>query len=827
MLANTSILRLLGFDAERVPDDADVSFQFTYLPESWGVFVLIGVAGILLYLAYKLYQRDHADVPGWVRLFLAGLRGLTLLLLLAILLGPAVSYNKIRTIRPVVTVLRDASESMNETDTYDDAKAAVGVSKITGQGAETVKQTPIARVDLINKLTTWEEGRFYSEIEKRGRLRLLDFADRIQEVPTVAEEADPENPEAEEKTVIPELKATGPGTDLARALTTSLTERLTSGVVILTDGQHNAQSSLAEAADQAKERQVPLFVVGLGDTDKPTNLQVAEIYADPQVWKNDPFEIQATLRSQGLEATTVEVSLLDVTPGEDESVPAEEKVLDTQEVTIDEDGGQLRLTFTHKPEVEGLRSYTVRATPVENEVNAKDNQPSAPLRVKVLDDHARLLLISGGPNWEYRALTRLFIREDNVDLSCWLQSLDNGRQQQGNTPIPQLPITKDKLFEFDVIVMIDPDPREFSSAWVDLLKSFVGEHAGGLLYMPGPVFGGPFLTNPGLESFSELLPVTLGDIGSLEVSSLLSTFNRPWPLGIVTANVDQPIMRFYSDTQETLDRWKLLPGIFWSFPAASPKPAARVLIEHSDPGLRNNDIARPLLVTGNYGSGRTTFLGFDGTWRWRTPGLDAEFFKRFWVQSTRYLIEGRTLAGKRRGVVETSRFRYEVGDRVRVAARLRQPNYEPLEEDTVTATLEVPGQEPEEITFTLVPNSPGLYESTITAANQGLHHITVSLPGEGGEELEIDTNFSVVLPIRETQATWLNKAPLIELASSSGGQYFELDQLDNLLEAIPNRIRRLETPSSPIPIWDTMRVFLLLAFLLGLEWAMRKRFKML
>lgn len=71
------------------------------------------------------------------------------------------------------------------------------------------------------------------------------------------------------------------------------------------------------------------------------------------------------------------------------------------------------------------------------------------------------------------------------------------------------------------------------------------------------------------------------------------------------------------------------------------------------------------------------------------------------------------------------------------------------------------------------------------------------------------------------------KPPSLSLPSSSGGQYFELDQLDNLLEAIPNRIRRLETPSSPIPIWDTMRVFLLLAFLLGLEWAMRKRFKML
>lgn len=825
LLASATLLRLLGFDAERIPDDADAELSFTHLPESWGVFVLLAAAGCLLYLAYRLYQKESADAPGWVRLLLAALRGLTLLLLIAILLGPSVSYNKVRTIRPVVAVLRDASDSMNQTDVYDDPRAAVGVSKLTGKGVETVKHEPIARALLVNQLAKSEDGRFYKEIEKRGRLRLIDFADRVTEVPTVTEDAT--DPEAQPTTAIPDLVAAGPGTDLARALTTSLSERLTSGVIVLTDGQHNAQSDLADAAAQAKKRQVPLFVVGLGDPDRPTNLQVAEIYADPQVWKNDPFEIQATLRTQGLEASTVEVSLIDVTPPEDQDQPTEEKVLETKEVALPEDGGQVRLSFTHSPEVEGLRSYTVRATPVENESTIEDNQPPAPVRVKVLDDHARVLLISGGPNWEYRALARLFSREDNVDLSCWLQSLDNGRQQQGNTPLDQLPITRDQLFEFDVVVMIDPDPSEFSEAWLELLQSFVGEHAGGLLYMPGPVFGGPFLTEPRMEGFKELLPVTLGDIGGLEVASLLTNFNRPWPLGIVAANVDQPIMRFYSDTQRTLDRWKLLPGIFWSFPAASPKPAARVLIEHSDPSLRSNDVARPLLVTGNYGSGRTTYLGFDGTWRWRTPGLDAEFFTRFWVQTTRYLIEGRTLAGKRRGVVETSRYRYEVGDRVRVTARLRQPNYEPLEEPTIAGGLEVPGQELEEMIFTLVPNSPGLYETTLTAANQGLHSVKINLPGEGAEEIEIDTNFSVILPIRETQSTWLNKSGLVDLAESSGGRYFELDQLDQLLEAIPNRIRRLETPSAPIPIWDTMRVFLLLVVLLCCEWVLRKRFKML
>ena len=127
-------------------------------------------------------------------------------------------------------------------------------------------------------------------------------------------------------------------------------------------------------------------------------------------------------------------------------------------------------------------------------------------------------------------------------------------------------------------------------------------------------------------------------VGGMEVSSLLSLNNREWPLTIVSANADQPIMRFYEDPQKTLAQWKKLPGTYWSFPALEAKPATKVLIEHSDPTLRKKEIPRPLLVTGQFGTGRTTYLGFDGTWRWRTKGLDAEFFKRFWVQTTRCLL---------------------------------------------------------------------------------------------------------------------------------------------------------------------------------------------
>lgn len=254
MFASALILRWLGFDAERLPEDAEFELQFTHLPESWSVFVLIGLAGAVVYLTHKLYQKDNSDAPPWVRRLLTGLRGCSLLLLILILLGPAVSFNKVRVIQPVIGVLRDASDSMNEQDLYDDPRAAVGVSKITGQAAETVTQTPYSRAELVNGIADWEDGRFYQELEKRGRLQLLDFADRVTEVPT-SREPESEEAGAEPVTVIPDLVASGPGTDLARAISTGLSERLTSGLVVFTDGQHNAESDLETVAAQARERQ--------------------------------------------------------------------------------------------------------------------------------------------------------------------------------------------------------------------------------------------------------------------------------------------------------------------------------------------------------------------------------------------------------------------------------------------------------------------------------------------------------------------------------------------------------------------------------------------
>jgi hypothetical protein len=220
-------------------------------------------------------------------------------------------------------------------------------------------------------------------------------------------------------------------------------------------------------------------------------------------------------------------------------------------------------------------------------------------------------------------------------------------------------------------------------------------------------------------------------------------------------------------------------------------------------------------------------MGFGGTWRWRKPGGNAEFFNRFWLQATRYLVEGRSLEGKRRGIVETDRTRYEVGQRVQITARLNDAAFAPLDRPEVTAALRAPGGRPEAVKLRQLPNQPGRFEATVTPREPGRHVLAVDLADESAAPAAIETTFFVSLPRVELTRTWLDKPLLVELAEASGGRYFEVDQLERLPQHVPDRRRVLDVQSKPIPIWDTSRLLLLLAGLLTVEWAVRKRFKLL
>ena len=636
---------------------------------------------------------------------------------------------------------------------------------------------------------------------------------------------------------LPPLEASGQGSDLYEAIQEAIKERHTAAAVIFTDGRNTSREhsrdelvELAAQSDRPREERVPIFFVGVGDPNRPRNLAVSDVYADPQVFPEEPFEVRAVVRGQDIGERPVRVDLIQ-TPMNAEGEPTgEDKVVDSRSGQLIPESGKLDLIFKVDAGKPGLYGYKVRVEKIENESNEEDNEPLTHTVVKVLDDKAKVLLVAGAPTWEYRMVQRLLTREESVELACWLQTLDEDRAQEGDVSIKNLPVDKKELFDYDVVMLFDPDPIEFDPAWIELLKDFVGEHAGGVLYMAGPKFAGRFLGAPRTHDMRDVLPVRMGDVGRIEVENLLESNTRAWPLGVVPSNVDLPIMRFESDPLDSLNRWNMMPGIYWSFPSEGAKPAARVLIEHSAPEMRSTEagVQRPLLVTGQYGSGRTIYMGFNGTWRWRKVGHNAEYFKRFWIQTTRYLIEGRSLEGRRRGYVESDKARYQLGDRVEITARdLKDENFNLYALKQIPVEITSEGEQPRPLMLKAVPNQEGVYQSSMTVKSTGRHVIKVNMPTTTGDPPNIQTAFDVSLPTVETNEVALDKPLLVDLASASGGKYFEIDQIADIPARIPPKVRHSEFQDKPHLLWDTNRLLLLLVALLSVEWAMRKGFKLL
>jgi hypothetical protein len=197
-----------------------------------------------------------------------------------------------------------------------------------------------------------------------------------------------------------------------------------------------------------------------------------------------------------------------------------------------------------------------------------------------------------------------------------------------------------------------------------------------------------------------------------------------------------------------------------------------------------------------------------------------------------FLTETRSLSGNRRGTIDVDRNEYELGDSVLVLVRALDERYEPLAESTLQATVRGEDQWTQAVELRLVPGQEGVYEGTFTAQRTGTFQIETSLPGGGDPGLIEPVSFRVVPPSAETSALWLNEKLLLDIAAASGGRSYSLHELGQLIEDVPKLINKTEINSPPVPLWDLsarlrMAFFALPVLLLAMEWAVRKRFRLL
>jgi hypothetical protein len=803
---------LLGIErSPGVVSEGEARLRFAALPQGLGAVAVILVALVLVALLWRLYRWERRELSRAKRALLVGLRGLTLLALFAMLLEPVLISTRRETVRSHLALILDDSESMKFSDPYTDQSRAVELA--ADLKLETVEgKSPVDRLRETPRLSLVKTV-LGAQLKALGRGRELFLYD-------LESASHPGAGESARKRTLDDIQPNRPISPLGDALNGVLAAHRgqpVAGLVLATDGRSNTGEDPLRAVESALRQNIPVFSIAAGADEGPRNIRLAEIEVSPVVFVRDPMTLAVVVEARGLkdaEATIVLEQRANEGPWEP---------MGTQRIVLGEDGILKRTSFRITPRVVGQYEFRARVEDAGPELTQEDNVASA--AVKVVRQQIRVLLIAGAASPEVQFLKNALMRDQHVEFAGWVQHADPGFRQPGDRPIQRLPNDQGELRHYDALLLVDPDLRALGAQWPDMITNFVGQEGGGLIFVAGELYSPQLFENaesamPG-GNWTRILPV-VRDPGLYrsEAEVRLSSQNT-YTLELTPEGRGDPVFEFHSDPIRNRAILTSLPGMYWAFPVTRARPGASILARHGDPRMQNQYGRQVLLASQLYGPGRTVFIGFDSTYRWRY--LAEDYFDGFWARLVDRVGRNKALGGRFPFQVHLGKGAYRVGDQVSLGVRYTD-SAALAEASELTAELEISGQPPEPLRFERVPDDPGLLTASFPAQRAGAYSLRIVpvAAADLGSGVRISTTtFRVEPPKREIDEPALNRPLLAELARKTGGRVFDLAEVRGLDDAITMRevTRTLESRDE---LWDAPLFYVTIILSLTLEWVLRK-----
>ncbi len=309
---------------------------------------------------------------------------------------------------------------------------------------------------------------------------------------------------------------------------------------------------------------------------------------------------------------------------------------------------------------------------------------------------------------------------------------------------------------------------------------------------------------------AEVLPVRLGVQGDAADTAEF----RPV---MTDAGARHPITRIAPE-EGNREAWERLAGFYGINLSMGAAPGAAVLLTH--PTLRDPEgRALPVLAVGEYGLGRSMALMGDSSWRWflseAGEGRGNQAYLRFWKNSMRWLIGD---AEDRPVTVELARENYQMGEEVRIVARVRDISFAPVAGAPVRAVIEGPDG-PRELKG--VTGADGSAVLGVKAGRRGAFRVTVEASKDGQRLGEAKTVFAVSSRDPELEEVEPDGAFLQQLAAITGGRYVAAGGWEEPMRdpEAGRRVRdRKELPLKAAPIFP-----MLIGVALSGAWWLRRR----
>ncbi|MGD0048896.1 MAG: glutamine amidotransferase [Bryobacteraceae bacterium] len=712
-------------------------------------------------LLYWHIRRNHGMLSGARPLAIWLLESAMLSLILFLLWHPALSVATLRPQQNVVAVLVDDSRSMGIADAGGTREAA-------------------ARRALDSGLLKSLGERFQIRLYKFGRA-----------------------PERVEKTDA--LDASEPATRIGDTLERVLAESSSlplGAIVLLSDGADNAGGIGPDTLAALRKQRIPVHTIGFGREHPDRDVEITDAVLPARALPQSRLTATVTFSSYGFSGSRARLSVRD-----------NGKVLASQEVTLPSDGRLRTESLVFNSGDAGAKTFEVGIDPLPGEDNTRNNALTRLVNVDARKP--RILYVEGEPRWDFKFIRRALPYLPNDDhpeqeIASMLRTTQNKIYRQGTTTPKELedgfPAKAEELFAYQGLIVGSVELNYFTPGQQQLIHDFVDRRGGGLLLLGGraALSDGGWSSGPLADLIPTKLPETRG------------TFHRDFTGQELTpAGAQSSICRLDDDAARNAERWQKMPQMANYQEAGDEKPGATVLLVSTPAGKRK----LPLLVTENYGRGRTVLFATGGSWRWRMwlPHEDRTQ-ETFWQQMLRYLVTDTP------GPVTVTTPRQVLSDETRVPLRVevRDKEYKPVANANVQARFLQPDGTSATMELAPQPFEEGIYAGEFAAEAPG-SYVAEIIAGREQEELGRDVlAFRREDGVAENFATSQNRGLLEKLAEQTGGRYYTPDQAAKLASEISYSEAGI-TARETRDLWDMPAIFLLALGLRASEWLLRRK----
>lgn len=718
------------------------------------------------------------------------------------------------------------------------------------------KRLAVARDVLLKKpAAPAEPGRkaetgpsLLDKLQKSWAVRLYTFdsAAAAVDLKAYADAYKPGEPPAGDAATLPPAQQQTDLTAAFEKVMAEMTGRQLSGVLLLTDGRHNATRSIEPLIRTLSINQVPVSSVVVGGDKPPVDAGILSVEAPEAVAVRDKMLINVQVKLDGLAGKEAKVALMDG-----------EKVVDSQTVRVPSDAYRARVQLSDEPSATGLHHYAIDLQKFEGEVLATNNQ--YPLTVSVSDERTKLLVIDGRPRWEFRYLKNLFAsRDKTVRLQYVLLEPD---RIEGVPPAPKIEasasrpieeveasaLPKDEVewMKFDVILLGDVGPKYLTDETQRILHKFVADRGGTLIVVAGPNYMPHYF---GDSALADLLPV----IFKKSEQPVQAGPEKLFHLALTSEGRESVILRQKVNPEENAEVWDSLPDIYWRHPIVQTKEGATVLAYALPPAAPSFMTAKPadgaaaaaptedvqrerraferehaLIAYHNLAVGKVMFLAFDHTWRLRYRVGDT-YHHRFWGQVLRWATANKLPAGTETVKLGTDRTRYTPNAPVRVQAKLAKKDFTPIVSNDVGVSVYKGQQLVLSRKLDYIKDSAGMYAAELGELPSGTYRVELEAPPArlvlAEENVDkVVTEFSVDPSMPAEQAELVpDRGLLSRLANLTGGAVADPSHAERVLSSL-GPVTEKETEKREYVIWDSWPLLALIVLAATAEWLLRKK----